>query len=296
LRWPLVFVFPSEGTFWSDHPYCILEGTDWVTGEQAEAARLFLDFLLTKEQQGLAAEYLLRPLDPSAPSGSLLTADNGTDPAARPETVPPFKAPDAAASAAIIDQFLVTKRKATVMLVLDISGSMSGEPIRVATEATSAFLKRLDPHDEVGLIVFNEKVAVASEVQPVAAVAEGLSQRVLQLIAGGGTNLNGAVCAATSKMTDIRRREAAAGENRLYGIVVLSDGDDTSGEVSENRMFQTCLPATAEADGTKVFTIAFGAGANRDVLRRIGQVSGGGTFDADVASIGQAYLKISAEQ
>src|SRR5207244_8243783 len=113
---------------------------------------------------------------------SLLTADNGTDPAARPETVPAFEPPDAAASAAIIDQFLVTKRKATVMLVLDISGSMSGEPIRAATEATSAFLKRLDPHDEVGLMVFNEKVATLSALQPVAAVGEGLSQRIMQLI------------------------------------------------------------------------------------------------------------------
>src|SRR5207247_562178 len=41
LRWPLAFVFPSEGTFWSNHPYCVLDGADWVTAEQAEGARMF---------------------------------------------------------------------------------------------------------------------------------------------------------------------------------------------------------------------------------------------------------------
>ena len=63
LRWPLVFVFPSEGTFWSDHPYCVLDGTEWVTPEQADAARQFLAFLLAADRQKMAAEYLLRPID-----------------------------------------------------------------------------------------------------------------------------------------------------------------------------------------------------------------------------------------
>ena len=296
LRWPLVFIFPSEGTFWSDHPYCVLDGTEWVSEEQAGAARQFLDFLLAKEQQSLAVQYLLRPLDANLPTGALLTAENGTDPSARPETVPPFQVTDAATSAAIIDQFLTTKRKATILLVLDVSGSMAGKSIRAATEATAAFLKRLDPRDEVGLMVFNDKITMVSEVQQVSVVAEGLSQRVLQLVSGGGTNLHGAVCTAARKLNQIRSAEEASGENRLYGIILLSDGADTTGEISENRMLQTCLPSSLEAGGTKVFTIAFGESANRDVLSRIGQVSNGAMFEADAASIDQTYLKIAAEQ
>ncbi len=296
LRWPLVFLFPSEGTFWSGQPYCILDGTDWVNDEQAEAARMFFDFLVAAEQQSLAVQYLLRPLDANVATGTLLTSGNGTDPKARPETVPAFQSPDAATSAAIIDQFLTTKRKSTVMLVLDVSGSMSGDAIRSATEATAAFLMRLDPRDEVGLMVFHDTFYVVSEVQPASAVAEGLSQRVRQLVAGGGTNLHGAVCAAASKMNDIKRADQASGENRLYGIILLSDGADTAGEISENKMFQTCLPATLEADGTKVFTIAFGESASKGVLSRIANVSGGATYDASAISIDQTYLKISAEQ
>jgi hypothetical protein len=97
-------------------------------------------------------------------------------------------------------------------------------------------------------------------------------------------------------MNQIRAAKEASGENRLYGIILLSDGADTAGEMSENRMLQTCLPSSLETSGTKVFAIAFGASANRDVLSRIGQVSGGAMFDADAESIDQTYLKIAAEQ
>ena len=145
-------------------------------------------------------------------------------------------------------------------------------------------------------MVFNDAVSVVSDVQPASAVAEGLSRRVLQLVSGGGTNLHAAVCTAASKMNDIRRADKASGENRLYGIILLSDGADTAGAVSENRMFQTCLPATLEADGTKFFAIAFGDGAGMGVLSRIANVSGGAMFAANAMSIEQTYLKISAEQ
>ncbi len=292
LRFPLVFIVPLEGTFWSDHPYCILDNTDWVSPEQREAAKLFLDFLLTKDQQKIATDYLLRPLDSKIGSGTKLTIANGTDPALRPETQPPFEFPNAAAASAVIDQFLTTKRKAKVMLVLDVSGSMSGDPIRAATEATAAFLKRLDPHDKVGLMIFNEHVTTVSEIQPANVVSEDLSRRVMQLVAGGGTNLNGAVCRAIEKM----KTDSTTSEDRLNGIVLLSDGADTEAEISETRMFQTCLSASSEAASIKIFSIAFGATANPDALFRISQATGGALFTANAATIDQAYLKISAEQ
>jgi Ca-activated chloride channel family protein len=296
LRWPLVFLFPADGTFWGDHPYCILDGASWVTAAQAEAARAFRDYLTAKKGQSLAVASYLRPLDQSIAIDGSLSLANGTDPAVRLQDVPPLEFPDAKASAAIIDQFLVTKRKATVLLALDISGSMSGESIRAATEATSAFLKRLYPQDRVGLIAFNDQVTTISGIELVSSVSESLSQRVLNLTAGGGTNLYGSICAAKTIIDEARRNDQSAGDSRLYGIVVLSDGADTSGAISENRMFETCLPSGPEVEGIRLFTIAFGAAANIDVLSRMAQVSGGSTFKADADSIDAAYVKISAEQ
>jgi Ca-activated chloride channel family protein len=96
--------------------------------------------------------------------------------------------------------------------------------------------------------------------------------------------------------TAMKAEDEEAGDSRLYGVVLLSDGEDTIGEPTENQMFVTCLPASAEADGVKIFPIAFGEGAAQDVLERIAVATGGRMYSADPASISNVYLSISAEQ
>ena len=296
LQFPLAFIFPSGGTIWADHPYCVLDNADWVSEEQAEAAAIFRDYLLEREQQELAIDNFLRPLDTSIPLHAPMNLENGTDPGVSPATVRALPSPDAEVSAAIIDLFQITKRKATVIIALDVSGSMEGDKIRSATSATVEFLERLDPNDEVALLTFNDDVVTLSEPARVGDVVEGLSQRVSGLIADGNTALYGAVCQATEMATALKEEDADDGETRLYGVVLLSDGEDTMGEPTENQMFVTCLPANAEADGVKIFPIAFGEDAAEAVLDRIATVTGGRMYAADPASISNAYLSISAEQ
>lgn len=297
LRWPLVFVFPADGTFWSDHPYCVLDGSGWVTQDQAEAARLFLDHLKSPAVQAEAANHYVRPLDGKLSPDSALARIGGTDLTASPATIPNFAIPSPQVSEAIIDQFYNTKRKATVILTLDVSGSMSGEPIRAATQSTAEFLGRLNPKDRVGLIAFNETPQVLTPISPVSSVVERLKQQVLSLPADGGTNLHGAVCQAAELLRQEQAADRAKGENRLYGIVVLSDGRDTTGEYSANQMMTTCLAANSEAeDGPRVFVLAFGSEVDGPLMDRLAQETGGARFDAAVGSVGNAYLKISAEQ
>ncbi len=296
LRFPVVFIFPSEGTFWGNHPYCVLDKAEWVSADQAEAAAIFRAYLLSQEQQGLAVESLLRPLDSSIPLHAPLDLANGTDPRVKPETVPPLAFPDADVSSAVIDLFLITKRKATVFVVLDTSGSMRGGKIRTATEATVTFLKRLHPDDVVGVVSFSTSVIQLSKPGRVGDVVESLSNRVSTLVADGNTALHDAVCQTTELIKTLQTADIAAGENRLYGIVFLSDGDDTVGRPTENQMFISCLPTHAEADGVKIFPIAFGADANKPLLKRIADVTGGSLFTADPGSIDKIYLRISAEQ
>jgi Ca-activated chloride channel family protein len=296
LQFPLAFIFPAGGTIWADHPYCVLDNADWVSEEQAEAAAIFRDHLLDRQQQELAVDNYLRPLDSSIALHAPLTLENGTDPRITPEIVPALPSPDADVSTAIIDLFGITKRKATVIIALDVSGSMEGEKIRSATTATAEFLSRLDPNDEVAILTFSDGVATLSEPARVGDVVEGLSQRVSGLIADGNTALYDAVCQATTMATTMKADDEASDETRLYGVVLLSDGEDTIGEPTENQMFVTCLPANAEADGVKIFPIAFGEGAATDVLERIAAATGGRMYSADPASISNAYLSISAEQ
>ena len=196
----------------------------------------------------------------------------------------------------MIDIFNLNKRKATVLIVIDVSGSMEGERIKTARTATVEFLQRLDPNDQVGVIIFSDEPVVLEAPARVGDVVEGLSGRVGGLVADGNTALYQSVCDAVSLMQAQQAEDAANGESRLYGIVLLSDGEDTVGRVTENQMFATCLPSQAEADGIKIFPIAFGDAADTEVLNRIATVSGGRLFTADPQSIGNVYISISAEQ
>ena len=296
LAFPLAFIFPAGGTIWADHPYCILDNADWVSNEQAEAAAIFRDYLLAAEAQEQAIDNYLRPLDSNIPLHTPMALENGTDPRVSPNSVTPLPSPNAEVSSAVIDLFNITKRKATVFVLLDISGSMEGERIDTARTATAEFLSRLDANDEVSVIVFSDDVTVLAETARVGDVVEGLTQRVNGLIANGSTNLYKAVCDAAANMAAEAEEDAEAGESRLYGIVLLSDGEDTVGGVTENQMFATCLPANPEADGFRIYPIAFGEAADTSVLNRMASTTGGRFFTADPASISNVYLSISAEQ
>ncbi|HZM24764.1 MAG TPA: substrate-binding domain-containing protein, partial [Anaerolineales bacterium] len=131
LRYPLVFIFPAKGTFWSEQPYCILDG-DWVNADQKEAAEIFKDYLLEKPQQELAITHYLRPVDSSIPLHAPLALESGTDPRVTTETVPALQSPSAEVSSAVKDVFHQTKKKATIVLLLDISGSMEGDKMKSA--------------------------------------------------------------------------------------------------------------------------------------------------------------------
>ena len=87
-----------------------------------------------------------------------------------------------------------------------------------------------------------------------------------------------------------------AEERRLYGIVLLSDGRSSGGEMSETKVFSTCLPQGTEANAVKVFPIAFGADADTSLLCRVAHITRGRMYTAEASSIERAYLRISAEQ
>ncbi len=295
MRYPLAFIFPARGTFWSEQPYCILAG-DWVTDEQKEAAGIFKKYILDRKQQEMAITYYLRPIDPAIPLHAPLALDSGTDPRVTMQTVPVLQSPSAEVSSAVKDVFHQTKKKASIVLLLDISASMDGEKIKSAVASSVNFVSRLDPNDEVYVMVFGGDSQVYELGGGRAGdIAEELTQKLNGLYANGNTPLYDGICMAIDKVNSLTAGHEAAGEKRLYGIVVLSDGQDTSSGRSQNQMFG-CLPSGESAEGTKIFTIAYGDDADADLLLRIANRTNGKTFKGDPESIESIYNAISAEQ
>src|SRR5262249_20833389 len=79
LPFPVVAVYPKEGTFWSDHPVGVVQH-DWVTDEHKKAAKIYIDYLLMKEQQEKALKYGFRPGLESVPLTAPIDAEHGADP------------------------------------------------------------------------------------------------------------------------------------------------------------------------------------------------------------------------
>ncbi len=294
MRFPLVFIFPAKGTYWGEHPYCVLNA-DWVSEPQKEGARIFRDYLLSKDIQALANDYYLRPIDESLPLRPPLALENGTDPRVNRSTVPSLESPSSQVAEAVKDVFLITKKKATVILVVDTSGSMEGDKIKNVVASSINFVQRLDSNDIVYAFGFGAPGVFELGGGRAADTTETLTKTISGLIAEGNTPLYDAVCQSVSLVNQLQAEDEANSVKRLYGIVLLSDGQDTSSTITENQMLN-CLPTGESVTSVKIFTIAYGDDADTDLMLRIANRTNGKTFTGDPESIESIYNAISAEQ
>ena len=154
LAFPIVAVYPKEGTFWSDHPVAVVE-REWVTPEHREAARQYVDYLLAAPQQARALPHGFRPASVEVPVGAPVDVAHGVDPA-QPKTtlpVPPVEVMDG-----VLALWKGHKKPANVTLVLDVSGSMNeGGRIQNARAGAQQLVGALDDRDRFSLMIFNAR-------------------------------------------------------------------------------------------------------------------------------------------
>ena len=280
----VVAIYPKEGTFWSDHPYAILNAP-WVTAEQREAAKLFETFLRDKPQQLNALALGFRPADPGVPLSAPLDADHGVD-IQQPKTV--LEVP----SAAVIDGALAlwrqTKKPVDVTIVLDISGSMGGEKISAARTSVGQFVNLLDDNDRLGINVFNNIITPITQLSTIGPKRADVSRHVSALVEGGGTALYDAVSQAYTDMT------TNGDPKHIRALVVMTDGQDTDSNGTLDDLLAK-IGKTGEEGGNaiKVFTIAFGTDADQSVLTKIATAAGGQEYAADPKTVSQTYAAIA---
>jgi Ca-activated chloride channel homolog len=294
LQFPLVAIYPDDGTFWAENPYCILDA-EWVSAEQAEAAAIFRDYLLSPEQQAGAMEWGLRPADRSVALRAPIDLEHGAVPSITVDKVPNLGYPTDEVVGHILDVWHQVKKKATVVLLLDTSGSMKGEKIKGAIRGAETFLSQMDPADEVYVVTFSSSVTELPTSGAVGQVGEGLKSSLDGLYAQGFTVLHEAVIYAVDRIESLKTEHTAADEPRLYGIVLLSDGkNETTGGPTESDMLSR-LPSGTEAAGVKIYTIAYGDDADLDLLKTLANRTNGKQFSGDVENIEAVYFLISSE-
>ena len=244
---PLVALYPVEGTFWSDHPYTVLDA-DWVDAEHREAAGLLKAFLKAKPQQELALQYGFRPGDPSVAIAAPLDAAHGVD-TAQPQTL--LELPDGATLRGVLDLWTANKKTSDVTLVFDRSGSMEGEPLAQAKAGAQAFVDGLSDRDQLSLLFFDSVVGTPSAPIALSPATRAQVATTLQgVIADGGTALYDAVRVAYQ---DAMQR-AAQHPGAIHAVVVLTDGRDANSAATLEALTAD-LTSQREAP-VKVFTIA----------------------------------------
>ncbi len=281
---PLVALYPSEGTFYSDNPFMVLDA-DWVTTEQRRGAEAFRSSLAERITPEVAAKAGFRPADVDTPPVPPVDASNGVDPEQPRRTL---KLPAPRVLAKLKSTWREDRKPANVMLVLDVSRSMADDRRLVnAKQGVLAFLKEATREDRVGLTTFSDEI---HEVVPLSRDRSRLKAAVHDLIAMGGTAFYDATAEAFARV-----RRVVGRDDRINALVVLSDGDD----VDSDRTLREVLPALDQGDREnpiRVFTIAYGAEATgaEDALKRIAATSGGRYYAGDTEDVETMYRSISS--
>ncbi|MEO5916842.1 MAG: substrate-binding and VWA domain-containing protein [Luteolibacter sp.] len=283
LPFPLVAIYPKEGTFWSDHPAAIVE-RDWVTPEHREAARKYLDFLTARPQQERAMEFGFRPGDVGIPLGAPFDAAHGVNPK-EPQTT--LDVPEAAVIQAALDLWRVHKKKSHVSLVMDVSGSMQeNDKIRFAKEGARSLISMLGSEDTLSILPFNNTVNWAMQDQVMSSQRSQATTTVNSFFADGGTALYDAI------LTAHRDMKAKPTPDKISALVVLTDGADTNSKAKLDQVLRE-LEADQEGGGIRVFTIGYGKDAQAEVLEKIANTTRAKFYRGTTENIEAVFKEIS---
>ncbi len=170
-----------------------------------------------------------------------------------------------------------------VILAIDTSGSMQGEPIEAARNAARGFVEQKRPEDFVAIVTFDDEVRV---LQGFTNNTSTLLGRIDGIVAEGATAFNDAIIHALRMFAD------PSASNVQANLIVLADGDDNGSQASAADV----QAAIAQSD-VRIFGVALEAeGFDPDAVRVIAEAGDGLFLQApDPGQLAGLYGQIQAE-
>ncbi len=283
LPFPVVAIYPKEGTFWSDHPAGIVE-REWVTPEHREAAKSYVQFLLEQPQQQKAMEYGFRPAAVEVALRDPVSKRYGVDPQ-EPKTT--LEVPSVEVIDAVMRLWQSCKKRSDIVLVMDISGSMKDErKMEQAKPGASTLLSMLSDDDLFSFLLFNDGTSWVFKSAAVKEIRSKGEATIQNLFPGGGTALYDAVDIAYQHL--IQNKDP----NRISAVVVLTDGDDTDSRMSFEQL-KSRIRFDSEKRSVRVFTIGYGAAPRKDLLQMISDATQAKFYAGTPENIQSVFQDIS---
>lgn len=180
------------------------------------------------------------------------------------------QAPDAPESGA------APRKPYHLSLVIDRSGSMSGEPLMEAVRCARHMVDRLAPTDKASLVVFDDHVKTLVESQPVGD-RKALHMALARIREGGSTNLHGGWKAGAEGLFP-----EAIGAS-VARVILLSDGNANVGEITDvEPIAALCMEAAVK--GVTTSTYGLGRSFNENLMVAMAQKGQGNHYYGDTAA------------
>jgi hypothetical protein len=156
-----------------------------------------------------------------------------------------------------------------IALVIDRSGSMSGEKLAVTKISTSQFIRSLAKEDQVSLVTYDDAVDL---VRGPGSPTEGLAQRVEEIEPGGATNLYGGWVTGAKSV------------GRGGRVILLSDGLANKGKVTDAGSLSHHASISYQEYGVTTTTVGVGSDYDEGLMAGMARSGGGGHYFARTAA------------
>jgi Ca-activated chloride channel family protein len=161
-------------------------------------------------------------------------------------------------------------------LVIDCSGSMSGQKIELAKDAAKAAAELIGPDDSLAVIGFSSEPERVVRIQS-AKNRLRIEQSIGRLTAQGGTSIFPALDAAFQDLLTVSAR--------TKHVILLTDGQTQESGIEE-------LVQAMRAEGITISTVGLGTDVNRSLLQQAANTGGGRAyFTADPTNVPRIFVR-----
>lgn len=167
--------------------------------------------------------------------------------------------------------------RGALVLVIDRSGSMTGQKVEICKVSAAASVRLLSRLDRVGVIAFDASLEWVVPLEP-AGEKDDIYERLRNIGAGGGTIMGPALEAAFESLCDIK--------SAVKHVVLLTDG------ITSDRDFCVQLAGEMAASQVSVSTVAVGDNSDTQLLHDISEMTQGRFYRVtDLMSIPEIFVK-----